>query len=454
MNLKTICLLLTLLISNISANFASNNTHTSKDKSSSPDMFQLEIKINGWDMPKSPWILQKFDPRERGCRGINIKTGIIDPFAPSLLKSKDGKFKVKGKINDPTLYMFYNPQLLLSFPFMLSKGRHELELNFPDLNRERYMFNIPPFVSINSPINEDLLHFWSTEGMQNYVRSYKKYINWLHTSLEELWGVPYTTYCNLRAKGKFEKLKEIKEKRKITKEQVSAIQEEQEVRLKELHDIKATGVINYIEQYPNNPIGLQYLVSAVYIYGHKEIKLRQRWSHLKMFGNELHQHSNYKYLLEKHEQLNKVKIGNLAPDFELPDINGDHLKLSDLRGNIVLVEFWKSNCDYCKSENNNLQNIYARYQHEDFQILSVSFDEKNTDWRKALNTYGNPWLNVREPDGYEASKIIDDYAEAGIPYYFLIDKNGRLLAKKLRQPSAADSANQNLNIQLEKIFNY
>jgi peroxiredoxin len=118
----------------------------------------------------------------------------------------------------------------------------------------------------------------------------------------------------------------------------------------------------------------------------------------------------------------------------------------------VLVEFWESSCNYCADEKNNMMDMYLKYQERDFEILSVSFDTDREEWLNALDKQALPWLQYRDSIGYDHSNIIKEYAHAGIPYYYLIDKEGRIIAKALRQPKMVKTEEYNLNLQLKKIF--
>jgi thiol-disulfide isomerase/thioredoxin len=99
----------------------------------------------------------------------------------------------------------------------------------------------------------------------------------------------------------------------------------------------------------------------------------------------------------------QVKLGQKAPNIVLPAMNGDSVSLGDLKGKVVLVDFWASWCGPCRQNNPYLVKLYSRYQDKGFEILSVSIDKKSADWKKAVNTDNLKWIQVIDDKGWEAS---------------------------------------------------
>ena len=65
-------------------------------------------------------------------------------------------------------------------------------------------------------------------------------------------------------------------------------------------------------------------------------------------------------------------VGQTAPDFSLPLVGGGEVRLSDLRGRIVLVNFWATWCPPCKAEMPSMERLYAQFQDRDFELLAVN----------------------------------------------------------------------------------
>ena len=134
----------------------------------------------------------------------------------------------------------------------------------------------------------------------------------------------------------------------------------------------------------------------------------------------------------------------MAPDLAFPDPEGKIRKLSDLRGKVVLLDFWASWCGPCRRESPNVRNVYAKYHDQGFEVFSVSLDRDANNWKKAIADDKLVWPNhVSDLKGWgsAAAKL---YGVSSIPSTFLVDKDGRIIAKGLR--------GEQLTAVLEQIF--
>lgn len=124
------------------------------------------------------------------------------------------------------------------------------------------------------------------------------------------------------------------------------------------------------------------------------------------------------------------KQGQQAAEIALPSANGDTLRLSSLKGKVVLLDFWASWCGPCRVSNKNLVKIYEKYKPKGFEIFGVSLDDEKDKWKAAIKKDKVTWLQVNETGGWEA-KVAQAWNLVAIPTSFLIDKDGRLLAMDL-----------------------
>ncbi|MEN9346282.1 MAG: hypothetical protein RLZZ60_1751 [Bacteroidota bacterium] len=155
------------------------------------------------------------------------------------------------------------------------------------------------------------------------------------------------------------------------------------------------------------------------------------------------QSNYYKDLKEIYDNNKLLEVGEMAPDFELPQADGSLLKLSDLRGKVVLIDFWASWCGPCRAEFPNVKALYAKYKSRGFEILGVSLDKDKPSWVGSINSLGLTWRHVSDLK-YWSCAPAKLYKVTGIPFTVLVDKDGKILAKGLR--------GEELDAQLIKLF--
>jgi peroxiredoxin len=121
------------------------------------------------------------------------------------------------------------------------------------------------------------------------------------------------------------------------------------------------------------------------------------------------------------------RVGQPAPDFVLPQLDGGVVRLSDLRGNVVLVNFWASWCTPCKREVPALVSVYERFQEQGFVVLGVDYQEPVDDVRGFVEEWGMSYPVLLDAD----AAVVRQYRLTGIPESYLIDQDGVLRERRI-----------------------
>lgn len=140
---------------------------------------------------------------------------------------------------------------------------------------------------------------------------------------------------------------------------------------------------------------------------------------------------------EAKENRERLAAGQPAPPFSFPEADGTRsFGPSDFKGKILVLDFWASWCGPCRAEIPHLKELYEAFAEKGVEILSVSIDKKESDWRKALAEEKMPWPQVQAPGS--GKEVMKQYQFSGIPHILVIDKEGRIVGKNLRGKSLSD----------------
>ncbi len=122
-----------------------------------------------------------------------------------------------------------------------------------------------------------------------------------------------------------------------------------------------------------------------------------------------------------------IQVGSMAPDIAYANPDGKIMKLSDLRGKVVLLDFWASWCRPCRMENPNVVKLYNKYKDKGFDVYSYSLDRDKASWVAAIEKDGLVWPNhTSDLKGWQAEGA-KPYKVRQIPTTFLIDREGKIL---------------------------
>jgi thiol-disulfide isomerase/thioredoxin len=131
-----------------------------------------------------------------------------------------------------------------------------------------------------------------------------------------------------------------------------------------------------------------------------------------------------------------------VPEISLANTEGKIIKLSDLKGKVVLVDFWASWCGPCRAENPNVVKMYQKFKNKGFTVFSVSLDEDATKWKEAITKDQLEWdYHVSDLKGWKSS-VVPAFGIEGIPYTVLVNKEGKIIGKNLRGEKLEETLNE------------
>ncbi|WP_286801754.1 MULTISPECIES: thioredoxin-like domain-containing protein [Sphingobacterium] len=190
----------------------------------------------------------------------------------------------------------------------------------------------------------------------------------------------------------------------------------------------------------NNAISRVALDEASYMvmgYGEESLSKVQMDELLDIFKPFWHGKKAFIDLQTAVAKAKATAIGSNILDGPILDIEGNKVELTAVfpkNKKFILLEFWASWCGPCRGEIPHLRHTYATWKDRGFDIVSISLDEKETDWKKAMTEENMVWNQYNAREGFN-SQIAKSYDIQGIPYALLIDSNGTIIKHGMRGAS-------------------
>lgn len=139
--------------------------------------------------------------------------------------------------------------------------------------------------------------------------------------------------------------------------------------------------------------------------------------------------------LKQQEAAKKIQrslaVGTVFPDFKETDLDGKPLSVGNFKGKVVLVDFWATWCGPCVGELPNVLKTYEKFHAKGFEIIGISLDKEKDKLTGFLKEKGMTWAQYFDGKGWQ-SKLAGQYGVNSIPATYLIDTEGKILAKDLR----------------------
>ena len=188
------------------------------------------------------------------------------------------------------------------------------------------------------------------------------------------------------------------------------------------------------------------VISAYTVYSNivmRDAALKETKSMYASLGEGARNSQYGRIIKERIARLSKVAGGAKAPDFTLPDKDGNEITMSAVKGKIKIIDFWASWCGPCRLNNPALKALYDEFKDKGLVIIGVSLDTNKAAWSKAVEKDGLEWVNISSLQGWNC-EVVRLYNVKGVPALFILDEDNNIIATGLRGEQLKSFLQENL----------
>ena len=243
-------------------------------------------------------------------------------------------------------------------------------------------------------------------------------------------SVSQTSYDSLNAsmKGVNDQMNAVyQEYDQATKQKDTTRELALETRIDSIRELRRADIETFVVSHPASPVSLYQITGMTYSMDYPVLE--------RMFlglDTGLQNSPVGVSLAKKLALIKRREVGEKAMDFTQTDMLGQPVQFSQYsKGKYVLLDFWASWCGPCRAENPNVLKAYNRFKGKNFDVLGVSLDSDSSRWKQAVAKDGMPWMQVADLKGWK-NEVARQYGIEAIPFNFLVDTNGVIIAKDLR----------------------